>query len=301
MALSHFQALIELNVETTVVGRSPASVLAFEELTKHKAVSGGLSAFLKSDDLCFDAAIVASSHDQLFYNVVDLLNKFDIPVLVEKPVALNPEQLFELQRHPNSTNIKIAYNRRFYPSVRQIRSETQNDRLLSCFLDLSEVSSRVNFDNKTSNVLDRWAYSNAAHVLDTFVFLCGWPVTLNREVSEKLDWHVASAIHVGSGMTDKGILYSYHSNWLGPGRWNLEFVSTSKKYVLKPMEELRVVEHGSFIENPLSALNFQSESGKPGVLAQMRSFLFYDSDDFADINYQVKLHALIDRIFGYED
>ena len=37
-----------------------------------------------------------------------------------------------------------------------------------------------------------------------------------------LDWHSSSSQFCGSGITDKGALFSYSADWESPGRWGIE-------------------------------------------------------------------------------
>ena len=54
-----------------------------------------------------------------------------------------------------------------------------------------------------------------------------------------------SARFSGSGITSKGIMFSYLSDWQAPGRWGLEFNTKKHKFILRPIEDLKIVKSGS--------------------------------------------------------
>lgn len=59
-----------------------------------------------------------------------------------------------------------------------------------------------------------------------------------------LSWHPKTKF-TGAGLTEKNVLFSYHSNWESAGIWGLELNTYKRKIILRPLEEVQIQWKGS--------------------------------------------------------
>ena len=105
----------------------------------------------------------------------------------------------------------------------------------------------------------------------------------------------------GSGITEKGVLFNYHSNWASPGRWGLEFCTSNSRYILKPMEKLQRIRHNSVeIEDVKAEFTGFDEDFKPGLLLQTEAFLDRNfSPNLCSIEYHKGIFSVYEKMAGY--
>ena len=105
--------------------------------------------------------------------------------------------------------------------------------------------------------------------------------------SGKLNWHNKTNF-VGSGETEKGVLFSYISNWESAGRWGLELLTQNRRIYLKPMENLYIQQKGSINVNKHEFDSSLDEKFKPGLYLQVKDFLSETSDRLVTIQEHIK-------------
>ena len=122
IAQNYALVLTNLNHRFEVICRSESSALLFEKITGQKVRTGGLKVNLKKD-VAPEIAIVAVGIEQLANVTEDLIRAGTKRILLEKPGALNLEEIYSLNSLANEKNVEvlIAYNRRFYHSVQQLQ------------------------------------------------------------------------------------------------------------------------------------------------------------------------------------
>ena len=87
-----------------------------------------------------------------------------------------------------------------------------------------------------------------------------------------MDWHNKTNF-VGAGETEKGVLFSYISNWESAGRWGIELLTQNRRIYLKPMENIQVQKKGSVnITEHVVDLALDKEY-KAGLYLQVEEFL----------------------------
>lgn len=269
-----------------VLGRSRRGAEAFTAAHGVDCRWGGTAAL--ADLPSASTAIVAVDHLELVTVTEALLDRGCTHILVEKPGALYSSVLEELARtaEGRGANIYIAFNRRFYPAVMETRRSIQEDGgLLSCSFDFTEIQADVLAEQALSalpdEVMQRWGIVNSLHVIDLFLHLAGLPDRWSPQQHGELPWHRSGATFCGSGMTDRGVSFSYLSTWNGAGRWGLEFTTAARKLILRPLESLQVQQTGSFtVDGP--ALPAEPAGLKPGFAGQLRAFLAARGSDTPD-------------------
>lgn len=302
----HYKAMTALNwPPAALVGRSDAGCSRFEEQFGVKCLRGGLDSL--SDVPSVDAAIVAVSHCELAPCTLQLLNRGCRYILLEKPGALGSAEMRELctAAKDKGARVFVAYNRRFYDSVKRLKQEIDSDgTLLSTHFEFNEIEHSVLAENLGAAVLRRWGIVNSTHVIDLAFHLAGKPQDWTHYVSGALSWHPSGGIFVGSGRTDRNVMFSYCANWLSAGRWGLEFATGKRRFFLRPLEELKVQVKDRMQPTDL-ILGKQHGGIKEGVFGQMQAFkaVVEDGDvdpDLCTLEIALDHLCVYETMFGYE-
>jgi predicted dehydrogenase len=194
--------------------------------------------------------------------------------------------------------VRVAYNRRYYASTLRARQILDEDGGATSFVfEFTEWSHDVAALPLADAVKQRWLVANSSHVIDLAFFLAGWPRALDAHVAGAVPWHTAAAQFVGSGVSERGALFSYHANWAGPGRWGVELVTPKRRLIFRPMEKLHVVRLASvkIEEEPID--DALDQKHKPGLYRQVEAFLRGDSW-LPTLDEQVRAMAVYERIVG---
>lgn len=305
MSKEYAAVLGHLNVDFTPVGRGEASAKSFRDSIGIPVVLGGLEQFINSfKGIIASHAIVCLPVDKLHAETVRLIRFGVKNILVEKPAGLTGAQINDIANHASQfgCNIYVAYNRRFFSSVIELQKRIEQERgLLSFSFDFTEWSDSIREISHNREIKENWVLANSTHVIDLAFFLGGQPTEYSAYTSGSLDWHSRSSIFCGSGITEKGVIFNYHSNWASPGRWGLEFCTSQSRYVLKPMEKLQRIRHNSFDVEELDVdLGGFDKDFKPGILLQTQAFLSNKlSPSLCTINYHQKVFKIYETIAGY--
>ena len=169
-------------------------------------------------------------------------------VLIEKPAAISIEELIENEEKlkPYSDKVFVAYNRRFYASVIEAQKMIEEDGgLQTIHFEFTEWSHVIEPLAKAPGVKENWFFANSTHVVDLAFYLAGKPLQWKAySKAGTLKWH-SKTNFTGAGITEKGVLFSYLSNWESAGRWAVELLTEKRRIYLKPMEGISVQEKGT--------------------------------------------------------
>ncbi|MFK8047908.1 MAG: Gfo/Idh/MocA family oxidoreductase [Halioglobus sp.] len=289
----------DLGYATNVVGRSEESTKSFTERTGISAVAGGLANNLALADSCTHS-IIAVSEDQLGTVLLDTAKAGISNILVEKPGAATIHQLNQLNVEIAKTNanVYIAYNRRYFSSVVELIERIKTDGGCTSFhFEFTEWSHVIKDLIKNPGVLENWGWHNSSHVIDLAFFVGGSPNRISSYVSGGLDWHPTGSVFTGSGIADNGAHFTYHSNWEGPGRWSLEFITRHNRYLLAPMEGIQVQKIGTIPREPIELDDELDNKWKPGFYLQTRDFLKANPGCLKTLTEQVDDLAHYEKIF----
>jgi len=282
MAIEYTKVLLAMNKEFVVVGRGSKSASLFEYQTGITPVLGGLDLYLQENKLNKNTqAIIATGTETLMSIIHQLLKSGVEKILVEKPAAISIDELLENEQFlkPYENSIFIAYNRRFYASVIEAQKLIIEDGgLESMHFEFTEWAHTIEPLKKAEGVKKNWFFANSTHVVDLAFFIAGTPKILNSfSKSGKLDWHDKTNF-VGAGETEKGVLFSYISNWESAGRWGIELLTQHRRIYLKPMENLHVQQKGS-VQVVEHEIDFSLDQNfKPGLYKQVEAFVFGNED-----------------------
>jgi len=88
-----------------------------------------------------------------------------VPLLIEKPVSMNSSSLINFK---DLNNVLVAYNRRYYSTVIELKKEQTSHAGIFKFLSVESISNNNNFDRIKNEIL-----KNTVHMLDLARFFLG--------------------------------------------------------------------------------------------------------------------------------
>jgi len=305
MGIEYAKVLNYLHSDFLAIGRGSDNCKKFLDTVNIKPIEGGLTAFLKLNPALPEAVIVAVGVESLKNTTIELLNYGVKKILLEKPAVCHPSEISELTslvKKKNAT-VLLAYNRRFYASVRKAKEIIEQDGgAISCIFDFTEWSHMIKNLHKLPEELETWFLGNSSHPIDTAFYLIGQPKEMSSIYKGSLDWHPSSSVFTGSGISDQGTLFSYHANWESPGRWNIEIMTKLHKLIFKPMEILQIQEIGSVVLKPVEIDDEIDKQFKPGFFLQLKAFLANDHQNFCDIYQQEwNMNTYYKKMSGYKN
>lgn len=306
MGAAHLQALAAL---------SPDSLTGWGPGSRPRAVErdvGGV--IVRRDELQATLAavrpthvIVASPVETLAPIAIEVMKAGVKHLLIEKPAALDQRECGLLLSCAAETGaeIHIAYNRRFYASVRGALAHMRaaGETIESVLFEFNEAMPTEG-PNAPPEVSARWLLANSMHVIDTAFHPIGLPDMQRSQFQRSggLSWHPAGSVFVGSGNTVMGVPFAFHANWGAPGRWGFEWMTQSTRYVFRPMEKLSVMRKGRFDLEPVALDDEMDNRFKPGVYHQNRAFLEGDrSAGLVSLTEATALIPLAQKIAGYPE
>ncbi|MFN7491384.1 MAG: Gfo/Idh/MocA family oxidoreductase [Cyclobacteriaceae bacterium] len=278
MALAYFNALKYLNnLNITVIGRGFESCKKFKELTGVQPYVGGVENYLfQNPSTDQDYFIIAVGTEILMHVLLQIVKCKFKRVLIEKPAAISIQELLahQIDVEHVAQRIYVGYNRRYYDSVLEAQRIIEEDGgLVSMHFDFTEWVHRIEKIDKKEGVKENWFFANSTHVADLAFYLAGNPSEWNTFVKNgSLSWHPKS-VFCGAGVTHNEVLFSYMSNWESGGRWSIELTTNNRKLILRPLEELWILEKGELESKKAKLPTVHGENLKAGILSQVESFI----------------------------
>ena len=303
MAPDYAKVLQGLEQNFEVIGRGAASAEKFETVTGVKVRQGGLSAAL-TGSRAPEQAIVAVGTEALAEVATELIQAGTRHILIEKPGGLNTFQIRALQQiaAEYKAEVLVAYNRRYFASTELARKLIAEDGgAISCIIEFTEWSHVIASLIRPPGVIEQLFLGNSTHVVDLAFHLCGFPKDWCSWHSGSIDWHPSAARFCGSGVTDQGVLFSYHADWEAPGRWGVEVLTRMRRFIFRPMEQLQVIQLGSVKVESVALDDRLDREFKPGLYEQTKAFLAKDNRWFISIDDQLRHCAIYDKIAGYDE
>lgn len=278
MAEEYVKVMDGLGVEYIIAGNSKESVDRFNESMGQQAYCGGIEKFLDiyPAEKLPEYAIVAVNGKMLYETTRLLLQAGVSKILVEKPgVVLKAqiEELDHLSKEKNAT-VFIAYNRRFYCSVKKAKEFIEQDGgILSMNFEFTEWQHVIEKTDHPDEIKQKWFLMNSSHVVDLAFYLSGKPKEITTYKDGSLCWHNAGSRYVGCGVTEQNVLFNYQANWEAPGRWGIEILTRSHRLYLRPMEKLQVQNNGTIIVENCEIDDEIDVKYKAGLYNEVNAFL----------------------------
>ncbi len=278
MARDYIDVLTELDKRFIVIGRSEANSQKLASEKSVEVISGGLIAFLEKQPANCEEAIVAVDVDDLYEVTVSLINYGVKKVLLEKPGAINFEQIALLNNlaKERGVDVYIAYNRRYFVAVKEALKLIEADGGLESFhFEFTEWADNIASLPKSEQCKKHWLMANSSHVIDMAFFIGGFPQSMTSISSgaDQLDWHPSASKFTGTGISDNDVLFTYCANWNAPGRWSLEFMTQKNRYIFRPMEKLAIQKRNTVAQEFVDLDYSKEDTLKPGLYDQVDDFL----------------------------
>lgn len=302
IAKEYMKVLRDMEVDTTVIGRGEVSGKDFEEHTGIKPILGGIEKYLKKTERenLPEYSIVAVDISSLANVAVQLMEHGAGKVLLEKPGCTSVHELDKMIACSNS-NIYIAYNRRFYDSVKYAKRIIDEDGgVVSFQAEFTEWAHVIEKTHHSDEIKQKWFLMNSSHVMDLAFHLSGKPKEIKCFRKGFLDWHKAGSLYAGAGITEKGALFSYRANWGSAGSWALEINTKKNRLIFKPMELLKVQEKGSMKIKEIDLSNGNDQKYKAGLYQEVFAFLNDDFLDLCSLQEQNEMLSVYQLISGEE-
>lgn len=303
MAREYSKVLLSQNINFDVIGRGDSSAQEFESLMGKPVFTGGLKVCLKSMEPP-DQAIVAVGVEDLSKTAQILIECGVKRILLEKPGGINFKEIKKLKdiSKKNSSTLLLAYNRRFYASTAHVREMIKDDGGVSSFnFEFTEWSHAIAPLVKGPGVKESWFLSNSSHLVDLAFHICGFPKELHALNAGSLAWHPSSSVFSGSGKTDQNILFSYIADWTSAGRWRLEIMTSKRRIILSPLEEIKIIKVGSLVEDKINISDELDVQFKPGIYEMLNSFFAKDDKFFCSIEEQLSHLEIYNKMAGYSE
>ncbi|MCC2636665.1 MAG: gfo/Idh/MocA family oxidoreductase [Moraxellaceae bacterium] len=302
MAVHYAKVLQGMQRPFVAVGRGEGSAEAFAAATGVPAIAGGLDGYLGSNRSPIREAIVAVGVEALAKVACRLIEQGVTRLLVEKPGGLTLDQIENLAataaRH--GASVFIAYNRRCFASVMKARELIAEDGGVTSFnFEITEWGHVITPIIKPDGVKENWFLGNTSHVTDLAFYLGGRPRKLQSFVAGALPWHSRAARFSGAGETEAGALFSYSGDWEAPGRWGVEVMTARRRFIFRPLEELRVQLLGSVKVDILDTASDLDRDYKPGLYLQVQQFLAGGGPELCTLDDHLLNCRHYVRIAGY--
>jgi predicted dehydrogenase len=196
-----------------------------------------------------------------------------VPTLLEKPPGISLAQLGDLERQAatHGTPVMVGVNRRHYSVVRRAIDDAGGlDQITGVFIDWSEDPRLLLGRGLPASTVALSTFRNSIHGLDLLVYLAGAPARssiVSHSFGEPFRW-----LCNFQGVSERGVVMTFTSTWNAPGRWQVQFVTSDRRYVFAPLETCRVLEAGKNEERRIEP-DEADQRFKAGMFGQARSFL----------------------------
>lgn len=303
MATEYYKVLSSMNVEVYVVGRGREKAERFKiDNSCENTYWGGVDALDKNIINSITHAIIAVTVSQLKKVTMEVINLGIKEVLVEKPAALTESELNEIKKLADKkcANVYVAYNRRFYASVKRAEEIIKQDGGIKSFsFEFTEWGHVIKDSAHDTMTKENWLLANSSHVIDLAFFFGGKPIKMESYIEGELEWHHNGCIYAGAGITDKGALFSYSANWDAPGRWAVEILTKNHRLYLKPMEELLCQDKGTVKIYSIDLDDSIDKDYKPGLYREVSTFLQNPEDiHLVKLSDQIEAMEYYSKIAG---
>jgi len=303
MAMEYAKVLSALSVPFDVIGRGSENARVFgDSFPGNKVYTGGLDHFTGNFGE-YSHAIIATNVVTLFSNTKEVIEQGIKNILVEKPGGASASEIEELEESIKkySPSLFIAYNRRFFASVLKAKEMIAKDGGITSmhfeFTEWANVIEKLECDPIEKKYL---FLANSSHVVDLAFNMGGMPKEMVSFTSGSLSWHPSASVFTGSGLTEKNVLFSYHSNWQSAGRWSLEVLTNSQKFIFRPMEKLQIQKKNSVAIDFAEDVDYSvDEKYKPGLFVQVQKFMNNDHNDLCTYQEQLKHLKFYKKMSNY--
>lgn len=305
MGRQYVKALQALGVtRIRVCSRSPGPLEALRGVAGIELIAGGIER-LACTPQPGELAIVATPIPPAVAAAERLASLGFRRLLLEKPVSLWSSEIARLAEALGQRGVEAscAYNRVAYPSLHEVRARAaQEGGITSCTYTFTEFIHRLDLKRYPQEELVRWGIANSLHVMSMAHGLIGWPARWAGHRSGRLPWHEVGNVFVGSGLSDRGVPFSYHADWGSTGRWSVEVHTAVSSYRLCPLEEVvrRTSATGAWEPVPVEVFAPEVKAGFVEQVAAMLNPAVRHIVPLVSLDQAVSLVSFGAEVFGYE-
>ncbi|NQU88805.1 MAG: Gfo/Idh/MocA family oxidoreductase [Mariniphaga sp.] len=270
IAMEHLKVIQALD-GVSVVGLTSRTISKAKEITKSFQVENvyeNIESLIKKCSL--DALMILVSANQIYDVIKDLIPN-QIPLFIEKPPGLLPEQTKTLVELANQyeTKTMVGYNRRYYSIFHKgLDIINKNGGLLGISIEGHERFWKIVTRGIPIEIRENWIYGNSTHTIDLLRFFGGNIRNINsfsKSLKEKNGDQFVAALEFESGA-----LGSYSSYWYSPGGWSVTLYGEGVTVIFKPLEEGKWLDI-DFKQYDIEPNEFDKKY-KPGFYGQLKAF-----------------------------
>jgi predicted dehydrogenase len=227
----HIPALQKVGFSIVAISGRDGSEIKLEKfsrdnnLTDSKIFSSSLELIHSN---IWDALLICCpTENSLEY--LNIASKYKKPILVEKPINYQSENLSPLLEYKN---IKVAFNRRFYESVKFAKK----------FYDENNISLiKVSIPEKNNEIIDIKKfpisiYENSIHMIDLLNFITD---NCNFHYCESLIYQKKYKTIIATGTSKVGSLIQLDICFNSSHNFSIDIISDKKRVKLSPIEIAR--------------------------------------------------------------
>lgn len=219
-----------------------------------------------------DALMVLVSIDQM-YKVACEVIPYGLPLFLEKPVGLSPEENLDLVERAKRYKVRsmVGFNRRYYSIFHKGMDIIHRyGPLMGVAIEGHERMwlKRDNPNKFSEEVLSRWIYANSIHTIDLIRFFAGEPIkvmSLAHKYREPMGDQFVAILELESGA-----LGQYSAYWYSPGGWKVILYGDGITVEFNPLENGRWIDKD--FKTPEIIPDEVDVRFKPGFFRQMEAF-----------------------------
>lgn len=185
-----------------------------------------------------DALMVLVSADQM-YRVVREVLPYKLPLFIEKPPGLTPEQNLALLKLAKKYNVPtmVGFNRRYYSIFHKgLEVIKQQGKLLGVFVEGHErIWLQKDTGKLSEQVLLNWIFANSTHTIDLLRFFGGEPQNIKAISHNFRDVNPDQFAAVME--LENGAIGQYSSHWYSPGGWRVVLYGDGVTVEFRPLEK----------------------------------------------------------------
>lgn len=299
IAVEYWKVLSALGKNCLVVGRGKESARSFQNATGTTPYIGGIENWQKENLAKIPKQAIVCVNELDLGKVTRILILAGVnEILTEKPGGFTARDIREVAKlsEEKKSRVYLAYNRRFYASVRKAHELILADGGATSFtFEFTEWIHKIPETKFGAGIVREWFLANSTHVIDLAFFLGGKPKTLEAFSLPGFEWHHGASIFSGAGITENGAVFSYHANWKSAGRWGVEVCTKKHRYIFRPLEKLFIQNIGSVEISEVKIDETPDLAYKPGFYRQVAAFL-EDKKNLPAISEQLTLLQWYEKI-----
>ena len=272
----HIEAFSSLGAEIAAIAATPKSLNA-----EHIATKYGIPIVLEkwqditNERLNIDGIIVCTP-PSVTPKILSQISHSGKPILVEKPISYDPEFLKEL-KHATSSPVYVAYNRRFYESVIEIKNLVNPNEVFfnATIIEASYMNSL--------KALEEIICGNSVHILDLCLHIFGKLKivdlqVLNNNLGITAKFNSISGKYVGTLQILFGIPKNSSIEIFGDNfRCNLTPIESLELFdsfkILEPTDNESIRRYIPVWSKTTPSFISSSSEFKPGFLSQAKAFI----------------------------